>query len=291
MHTLKTNRLILIAGLLGALGCTLAGARRGADGSSATRTPLPEIAPGDTAAPTVAAEPTITSAWVSLGSGIEYMVAQIPVEGVSQPADVQLIRVDPKAAQIKPFYAPDSPTSIQDWQARTGAPIVLNGGFFQRNNQTMGLMYIDGQRYGESFDRHGGMFSINGDSIEVRSLAQFPYHEDEVFEQAFQGRPMILYPGGFPVQFDDVAADLSRRTAIGQDRSGRIVFMVNDYGIVSLYRLRDWLANERPDLDMNVAFNLDGGQSTGLAINAGGNSLVIESRTALPIVIAIFPKQ
>jgi uncharacterized protein YigE (DUF2233 family) len=182
-----------------------------------------------------------------------------------------------------------NPGEISDWQRRLGALLVVNGGFFQTNNQPRGLIFADGQRIGTSFYRHGGMLTVSGGTVSIRSLAQFPYQEEEYFEQAVQCSPMLLYPGGFPVQFDDIAADLSRRTAVAQDTQGRIVFLVIDEGVVSLYQLRDWMV-EQEDLDLFVAFNLDGGYSTGLDLKAGERELSIESRAKVPDVIAVYPK-
>jgi uncharacterized protein YigE (DUF2233 family) len=254
----------------------------------ATRTPLPDPAASATPSPL---PPSATPApeWEELLPGFELRAMQMWIEGLDAPVDVTVIRIDPARFAIRIHYAPGSPVDVSGWQQRLGALLVVNGGFFQTNNQTNGLLFVDGQRFGTSFDRHGGMLTVSGSTVSIRSLAQYPFKSDEFFDQAVQGRPMILYPGGFPVQFDDVAADLSRRTAVAQDTQGRIVFFVIDQGVVSLYQLRDWMAGQT-DLELFTAFNLDGGYSTGLELNAGGKSLSIASRAKIPGVIAIYKK-
>lgn len=256
---------------------------------AATRTPLPEAAAPVT--PSLL-PPSATPApeWEELLPGFELRTMQLWIEGQAAPADVTVIRIDPARAAIRIHYSPGNPVDVSGWQQRLGALLVVNGGFFQTNNQTNGLLFVDGQRYGKTFDRHGGMLAVSGSTVNIRALAQYPYKSDEFFDQAVQGRPMILYPGGFPVQFDDVAADYSRRTAVAQDTQGRILFVVIDRGIVSLYQLRDWMAGQT-DLGLFAAFNLDGGYSTGLELNAGGKSLSIKSRAKIPGVIAVYPKQ
>jgi uncharacterized protein YigE (DUF2233 family) len=189
------------------------------------------------------------------------------------------------------YYAPDDPATAVGWHARTKALATINGGFFLPNNLTNGLLVMNGKRFGTSFDRHGGMLSVVNDKASIRALAQFPYNRAEPLDQAVQGSPMILYPGGFPVQFDDVQDVADRRTVVAQDRSGRLMFIVADQSVVSLYRLRDWLAAERPDLDLFAAFNLDGGHSTGLVVSAGSQPVSIDSRTRIPAVIALFERK
>lgn len=222
--------------------------------------------------------------------GVELQTTQLVINPSVGSTDIVLLRADPAQIRLKIFYAPDDPATVLGWHARTHALATVNGGFYNPDNLTNGLLVSNGRRYGVTFDRHGGMLSVVNDKVAVRSLAQFPYDPAEPLDQAVQGRPMILYPGGFPVQFDDVSDVSDRRTVVGQDRSGRLVFIVADQSVVSLYRLRDWLASERPDLDLFVAFNLDGGHSTGLAVG-GSHPVAIDSRTRIPGVIGIFEKQ
>jgi uncharacterized protein YigE (DUF2233 family) len=132
------------------------------------------------------------------------------------------------------------------------------------------------------------MFSVSGDTVSVRSLAQFPVDPSQHFDQALQGRPMLLYPGRFPVGFE-LDASPGRRTAIAQDQQGRVIFITVDESKVSLYRLRDWLA-ETTEVDFFVAFNLDGGGSTGLALQAGGQSILIDSEWGVATVLAAYPR-
>lgn len=220
--------------------------------------------------------------------GLEYRVMRLYPRGLNIGVGVALVRLDPARFDLRVHYRPSAPTTVSGWQARTDAALVVNGGFFMANNQTLGLLSADGEMYGDSFDEHGGMLSVNDGEISIRSLAQFPYQPGETFEQAVQGRPMLLYPGGFPAEFD-LASDSSRRTAVAQDGAGRLLFVVIDYGAVTLYDLRDWLDDTR-ELDVFVAFNLDGGGSTGMAVEVGDHALLIDSWSDIPSVIAVYPK-
>lgn len=278
--------LAVIVGLLALAACNLPGHDPDV---IPTRTPLP-IAQA-TLTPSPGPAPTDVASWTQIAPGIELQSTQLTINQNVGSADITILRADPQQISLKMFYAPDDPASVSGWATRTKAIATINGGFFTPANTVNGLLVKDGQRYGTTFDRNGGMLSVVQQKMEIRSLAQYPYDPAESLDQAVQGRPMILYPGGFPVQFDDIQDVADRRTAVGQDRSGRLLFIVADQSVVSLYRLRDWLATERPDLDLFVAFNLDGGSSTGMVVSDSAHPVSIDSQTRIPAVIAIYPRK
>jgi uncharacterized protein YigE (DUF2233 family) len=280
----------LIAVVVGGLACNVPAFRpRVLPTPRPTRTPLPP--PDPTPSPPLA-EPTSTplppSSWEQVMPGLEIRTEWIVADSVNAPIEMTVVRVNPTLFELKVHYDSGNIARVSEWQARTGAVFLVNGGFFLPTKETLGLIVTGGQSYGVSFEGHGGMLSVSEGGVYIRSLAQFPYLPGESLEEAVQGRPMLLYPGRFPVQFT-LSDELSRRTAVGQDSQGRLVFMVNDYGTLSLYALRDWLA-DNDDLDLWAAFNLDGGGSTGMALQVGGRSLLIDSWSLVPSVVAVYPR-
>jgi exopolysaccharide biosynthesis protein len=276
--------------VVGALACNVPAIRpRVLPTPRPTRTPLPP--PDPILTPTLL-EPTSTplppSTWEQLMPGLEIRSEWIVTGGVNTPIEMTIVRVDPALFDLKVHYDSGNIARVSDWQARTGAVFLVNGGFFLPTKETLGLIVTDGQAYGDSFVGHGGMLSVSEGGVYIRSLAQFPYLPGEALEEAVQGRPMLLYPGRYPVQFT-LSDELSRRTAVGQDSQGRLVFIVNDYGALSLYALRDCLA-DNDELDLWTAFNLDGGGSTGMALQVNGRSLLIESWSLVPSVVAVYPR-
>src|SRR6185436_7993329 len=143
-------------------GCNLPGSRylpptlTPLPAANASATPSPSGPPTDAPTPTVA---PIPSDWEELEPGFEFTTSPITVNDLT--ANVTLVRIDPNRFQIRLNYAPGNAAPISEWIQRTGALMVINGGFFQRNNQTNGLLVVDGERYGTTFDRHGGMLSIS----------------------------------------------------------------------------------------------------------------------------------
>ncbi len=254
-----------------------------------TRTPIhtPEALPTYTPAPN---QPTSTPLpdWETLAPGLEFREMIMDVPSARQPVIMSIVRIDPQHYDFRVHYDLDRPVTVAEWQAQTGATALIDGAFFEPRQTVLGLLVEDGEYYGNSFTDHGGMLTVQGDVVNVRSLEQFPYLPTEEFDYAIQGRPQLLQSGGRPAEFD-LSAEASRRTVIAQDQEGRILFIVNDYGAVTLYRLRDWLEDTR-ELDISVAFNLDGGGSTGMAITAGGHNLLIDSWWGVASVVAIYPK-
>lgn len=281
---------IIAAGLtlLPLLACNVA-----SSASLPQATPLPSATPRPESSPTPIETPTMPppSEWEFLAPGVEMRTIHIPVTGPNLLAETQIIRVEPSLVSIRVRYDPRTPTTVSGWHVREGAMLTVNGGFFERTNATLGLLVSDGQVYGESFLTSGnaGMFTLRGDEIDLRSLAQFPYSPAETFDQALQGRPMLLYPGRFPVQFD-LSAETSRRTALGRDAQGRLLILSHSGGLLSLYDLRDWMSSNE-EVPFEVALNLDGGESTGLAITTRTVAILSDSRTAIPSVITITPRE
>jgi uncharacterized protein YigE (DUF2233 family) len=72
---------------------------------------------------------------------------------------------------------------------------------------------------------------------------------------------------------------------VGQDRSGRIVFVVSPGVTFTLTEFGQWLAAS--DLDLHVALNLDGGTSSGLVLRSGGRTLGVDSWVNVPNVIVV----
>ena len=76
-----------------------------------------------------------------------------------------------------------------------------------------------------------------------------------------------------------------RRTIVAMDKQGNLLFIVSPNDAFSLDEMADLLVSS--DLSIETALNLDGGASTGLAINIGKQQQVIDSIATLPIVIAV----
>lgn len=131
------------------------------------------------------------------------------------------------------------------------------------------------------------MLAVTANGPELRWLAQQSYRPNEPLLAGLQSFPILVKPGGeigFPAQHED--HQQSRRTVIGQDRQGRILFIVTPRGYFTLHQLSLYLANS--DFDLDIAVNLDGGPSSGVLVADPSEGIV--PFTPLPVIITVHPR-
>ena len=64
--------------------------------------------------------------------------------------------VEPAGYDFAVHYRPGDPLSLADWQAETGALLVVNGGYFTEALVATGLVIVDGQPVGVSYGEFAG---------------------------------------------------------------------------------------------------------------------------------------
>jgi len=248
--------------------------------------------PTPTATPTPPPTPTPESAdtgWMALEPGAELRRVNVPTGDVVER--LLLVRLDPTTVRFRVRYTPGAALRISGWAAverGRGSPLlVVNGGYFTPEYQATGLLVSDRQVYGTSYGDFAGMFAVlPGGRVQVRWLAAQPYDPGEMLLEAVQSFPVLVKPGGvmgFPANADD--GQPARRTVVAQDRAGRILFIVAPRGYLTLHELAVFLAGS--DLDLDVALNLDGGQSTGLYLSAGETVVQVDSSVPVPSAIVV----
>jgi uncharacterized protein YigE (DUF2233 family) len=242
--------------------------------------PTPMSIPQPTATPIPA-----DTGWQVLASGLEYRELKVTVE--TRLDQLRLARVDPARFKFRVLCAPNQPRTVGGWLASNEAlQLVVNGGYFDPANHALGLLIGDGVKVGRGYQGFGGMFAVKADgSVEIRWNIQQPYVEGEGLKYALQNFPMMIMPGGgFNDQIDD-NGQLAPRTVVGQDRSGRILFIVSPYAAFTLSDMSRWLSIS--DLDLDIALNLDGGTSSGLLLRDGDQLRGVDSWKSVPDVIVV----
>jgi len=224
--------------------------------------------------------------WRSLQPGLERRTLEI-VENRLYLDSLYILRLSPEYFRFEVAYDPQGLT-LEDWQAQTGALLVVNGGYYRLEDEIYvpnGLTVIDGIPMGVSFGDFGGMFAITETGPDLRWLAQQPYDPHETLQAALQSFPILVKPGGelgFPAQHEDNLT--ARRTVIAQDQKGRILLMIAPQGNLTLHQLSTFLTES--DLNLDIAINLDGGPSSGILL--AEPSVNIPAISPLPIVITVF---
>jgi exopolysaccharide biosynthesis protein len=174
---------------------------------------------------------------------------------------------------------------MSEWMQQEHATAIINGGYFDQQDNATALVVSNGKVFGESYTGFGGMLSVDAQGkVSLRSLRQQPYNpNNERLEQATQSAPMLML-GGKRTQFSADASQ-TRRSIVAMDKQGYLLFIASPDQVFSLDQLADQLASS--DLSIETALNLDGGASTGLYVNGGSSQVAIDSLAKLPIVIII----
>jgi uncharacterized protein YigE (DUF2233 family) len=193
-----------------------------------------------------------------------------------------LARVDPARVRFRVLYDQANPRPVSEWFASVKPLLAVNAGYFTEDYHATGLIISDGTRSGQSYTGFGGMFAVRADRVEVRWLVAKPYNPTEPLRQAVQAFPMLVHSGGKPGLSED-DGQLARRTVVGQDRGGRIVFVVSPELFFTLKALSAFLAAS--DLELDTALNLDGGPSSGMLIAGRDGPLGMDSWIKIPAVI------
>jgi uncharacterized protein YigE (DUF2233 family) len=247
--------------------------------------PTPTLLP----LPTVGGGETPVAGWQPLQPGLEQRTIDLFGDDGRQVEQLYLLRLEPAAFRFRVGYRPGAPLPLRQWQAETGALLVVNGGFFTEAWQATGLTVVEGVASGSSYVGFGGMLAVSGNGPELRGLAERPFDPSEPLLYGLQSFPLLVQPGGV-LGFPDEDGQSNRRTVVGVDGNGRFLFIVAPWGHFTLHQLSQYLLES--DLDLDIALNLDGGTSTGLLLmGEGGEETAVDipAFTPLPIVILVEP--
>jgi exopolysaccharide biosynthesis protein len=199
-------------------------------------------------------------------------------------AQMIVVRIDPALYAFRAHYRPDAPLLVREWaDALPEAVALINANFFDPQQQVLGLLVADGVVYGTPYTTRGGLFAIQDGLPRIRSNLTEPYQPGEALEQAVQAFPMLIEDGA-PAFFNETGDRSTRRTAIGIDSQGRVIWIVTPLIGLTLAEMSAFLTAS--DLGIVDAFNLDGGGSTMLWLRPLEYALV--SRDRVPAVLALY---
>lgn len=226
-------------------------------------------------------EPTPdTAGWDVIAPGLEMRTLNTS-DIIGQ---TQVIRIDPARYRFRAHYRPGDPLRLSGWRdTLPDAVALINANFFDPQFFVLGLLVADGVVYGQSYVNRGGMFTVIGDAVRVRSNTREPY-AGETLDQAVQAFPMLVVDGQ-PVFTNESGDRITRRSAIAQDTQGRILLLSTPLFGLTLADLSALLA--QAELNIDIAFNLDGGGSTMLYAS---EAYSLASLDAVPSVLAVYAR-
>lgn len=251
----------------------------------ATFTPTPKgAAVGDSVAapfatPAPAATPTrLSNFWQLLFPGAE----------ITQTADgLVAFRHAPNLVRYDVLFEGDPVKVRQLSQWLDEAPDAMAGvncGFYWEHEgayRHLGLLEANGQRLASVRARWGAALIVRDGKAEI---VRQPKKRIPALTLGIQGWPTLLWRGEVVTEPEElVRGEVARRTAVGVDASGRMLWVVDPTGS-ALQAFAERLRRE--DIGLVDAVNLDGGSSTGLRWREepGDSQSGVES---LPIPCAI----
>jgi uncharacterized protein YigE (DUF2233 family) len=225
--------------------------------------------------------------WQQLEPGIELRRMRIERPGSQRLAPVHLLRLEQQAVSFEVGYRPGAPRAFAGWCDDAGLVAAINGGFFDADYRSTGLVVHDGQASGTSYQEQGGMFAVDvWGNVSLRYLPNIPYRPDEPLREAVQGWPMLIAPGGALAYTAADDGELARRSVVAMDRAGRVLLLAFPGSDFSLRGLAEWL--HASDLDLNAALNLDGGSSTAFCVRSGEVHERLDPFVPLPMVLRVY---
>ena len=227
---------------------------------------------------------TQLNVWNRVATGVEVRYEDWKIPGGDDDT-VTIVRFDLHKIKLSVGYQPGQPLLMNEWMQQEHAIAMINGGYFDQQDNATALVVSNGKVFGESYVGFGGMLSVDAQGrVLLRSLHQQPYDPNtEQLEQATQSVP-VLMSGGKRTQFSADASQ-TRRSVVAMDKQGRLLFIASPGQVFSLDQLADQLVSS--DLSIETALNLDGGSSTGLYVNGGSSHVAIDSLAKLPLVIIV----
>ena len=236
---------------------------------------LPTVtsAPGPTALP----EP----AWQHIAAGLQWRKL---IPNGDELAQLIVVRIDPGLYRFRAVYRTGQPESLARWRAlEAEASLIINANFFDENHRALGLVVSDGFASGSSYRDRGGTFLVRSGEPEIITFHSQLRLNIQGIEQAVQGFPLLVEKGE-RAYFAAGKGERTRRTILGIDKRGHVLIMVAPFLGLSLADLSAYLAET--DLEIDAAFNLDGGGSTMIALP--GADYFQPSLEAVPTILAVY---
>jgi hypothetical protein len=201
---------------------------------------------------------------------------------------VFLARISPAKFRFEVRHEATADRGLDAWIRQLGAVLIINGSYYSPRNTPVTPVLSAGTLLGpETYDARAGAFVASGAFTGIRDLAQ------QSWRDVFKGvrDAMVSYPlliGEDGASRVVASQRLAKRSFVGQDLDGNIILGTTAGGFFSLPQLAAFL--RQAPLGLKLALNLDGGPVACQGISLDGFERRVCEISALPIVLAVFPK-
>ena len=209
--------------------------------------------------------------WRTLRPGVEFTTLRGEPYCRYGSASIAALRLDPARVRIRVRHfsrEPElRPLGILEWLRRSGSVAVFNAGQYYGDFSYMGLLASGGEvlsRRTHPTFKAALVAGPRGGGARVLDLARERLDPDSLgWEEVAQSFMLFDRDGTVRVRHSDQVAN---RTAVAEDRSGRLVVLTSEGG----YTLWDFarLLKSLP-LDLSQAMAMDGGLEAEMVVSAG----------------------
>ncbi|MBI2982352.1 MAG: phosphodiester glycosidase family protein [Deltaproteobacteria bacterium] len=217
--------------------------------------------------------PSAAHAWRTLQKGLDYR---------QEGARVHLFKIDPKEYRFDLLTAADSGMQMsasKTYREKSGALLVINGGFFDENIRPLGLLVKKGKMRNPLRNSEWGIFQIIDRTPSIIHRREW---NPEKVEMAIQVGPRLVIDNKIPSFKPEEQPH--RRSAIGITKGKKILIAIADEPI-EMKRWAELVQRQAPD-----TMNLDGGGSSQISVRLKDFSLELIGTTGVPNAVAVFEK-
>jgi len=211
--------------------------------------------------------------WKALRPGLEFAMLTGDPYCRRGSSAIAMLRIDPARARVRIHHFGQTPggrpLDAVEWRRVTGADAVFNAGQFLPDWSYMGVLVCGGQvvsrRVHPKFKAALASDPLDGGSgARVLDLEEEPIDPENLrWREMAQSFMLFDHTGRIRVRNSDKVAN---RTAVGEDKSGRLVAFVTEGG----YTIEDFarLIQKSP-LQISHAMAMDGGSESQLCVDTG----------------------
>jgi len=214
-----------------------------------------------------------TSHWENLGNGLEVRRYQV----LSGGSRIAIIAFRVPASHV--HLAGKDLLFAESWRVKAKARVAVNGGYFDTAYKAIGLRMARGRVLSPPAASNWPVFWICKGTPHIGPVAD--WSAGGRASDAVQCGPRLVWDG----QVQPVKAQWARRTGIGIDARGRVVVAIAEEPML----FSDWAGAwaDSNGLNCRDAMNLDGGGSTQMSVDAGGQRETLEGLWPVPDSVVI----
>lgn len=228
--------------------------------------------------------------WTKINDGLSYTKITFESnDGTDRSTAIHAFQVDLKKFKLDIITsAPNSALGehVDSMAKRSGALVVVNGGFFTPEHKSIGLLVKSGKLINPLHNTSWwSVFAIHEEKPIILRPWQAKGHHN--FQMAVQAGPRLVVNGTIPklkVDYDNA------RTAIGITKEGYVIIVATEGSGLTMRELAEKMlaSSSKGGLACENAMALDGGSSTQLYANTGKIKLSVNGLSQVPNGIGVF---